>query len=235
MISNAFNIKNIFNELKSLKRTTKTMIVIMLFATVISFIFGGTYGSIDILTLITSIAMVISLGLVDEGKITNYAFGFLSCLGWLIIAIHNRLFGDVASQTFYICMQFVGIVQWSKHLEDDDTVVSRSITKTKAIFFLLMTIVLYFIVLATSKHLNGTQVYIDSLLLPLGIVGQFLMTGGYASQWIAWLTIDALNVYIWFNQLINGYSSSTLTFFILQVIMLINAMYGTYVWYKNKK
>lgn len=234
-ILHTFNPKTIYKDIKSLKPITKIMLTLMLIATGVSFIFGSTYTPIDWLTLVTSIFMVASLGLVDEGKITNYAFGFLSCTGWLLIAIHNKLFGDVAAQTFYILMQFVGIAYWSKHLESEDTVKSRSISWQKGLLFFVMTVVIYLIVLFTSKHLNGTQVYIDSLLLPLGIVGQFLMTGGYASQWICWLTIDALNVYIWFNQLQTGFSSSTLTFFVLQVIMLINAMYGAYVWYKNKE
>ena len=235
ILKDVFNFNAISKDLISLKRTTKIMISIMLIATIVSFVFGNTYTPIDWLTLFTSIFMVISLGLVDEGKITNYVFGFLSCSGWLLIAIHNKLFGDVASQMFYILMQFVGIYFWNKNLESEDTVKSRSISLTKGMAFFIMTIIIYLIVLFTSKNLNGAQVYVDSMLLPLGIVGQFLMTGGYASQWICWLTIDALNVYIWFNQLTNSYSSSTLTFFILQVIMLINAIYGAIQWYRNKE
>lgn len=235
ILKDIFNFNTISKDLISLKRTTKIMISIMLIATIVSFVFGNTYNPIDWLTLFTSIFMVLSLGLVDEGKITNYVFGFLSCSGWLLIAIHNKLFGDVASQLFYIFAQFWGIFTWGKVINENDEVKSRSISWQKGLAFFIMTVIIYLIVLFTSKNLNGTQVYIDSLLLPLGIVGQILMTYQYKSQWICWLTIDTLNVYIWFNQLTNSYSSSTLTFFILQVIMLINAIYGAVQWYKNKE
>lgn len=44
-------------------------------------------------------------------------------------------------------------------------------------------IVLYFVVLITSKAVNGSQVYLDATLLPLGIAGQILMTYEMHSQW----------------------------------------------------
>lgn len=231
-----FNPVNIFNDLKTLKKGTKIALITMLLVTIISSIIGGmSFSFIDIATLITSIFMVLNLALVDEGKITNYSLGFISCVGWLMIAIHNKLFGDVYAQIFYIAMQFVGIVVWSKHTTDGDVVESRKLSKMNAIFVAMLAIALYIIVLFTSKSLNGSQVYIDSLLLPLGVVGQILMSNGYKEQWIVWIGIDLLNVYIWLNQLsANGLNASTLTFLILQVVMTANAIYGAYLWYKQK-
>lgn len=232
-----FNPVNILRDLKSLKRGTKFALIGMLLITIISSVMGGmSFTFIDIATLITSIFMVLNLALVDEGKITNYSLGFISCVGWLMIAIHNKLFGDVYAQIFYIAMQFVGIAVWSKHTNDGDVVESRKLTKVQMILTALLAITLYVIVLFTSKSLNGSQVYIDSLLLPLGIVGQILMSNGYKEQWIVWIGIDMLNVYIWVNQLLtNGLSASTLTFLILQIVMTANAIYGAYLWYKGNE
>ena len=53
-------------------------------------------------------------------------------------------------------------------------------------------------------HTGGVQVRLDGTLLPLGIVGQILMTYGYRSQWVAWIILDVIKVVIWFNQLSAG-------------------------------
>ena len=95
-------------------------------------------------------------------------------------------------------------------------------------------IIAYFIVLITSKSLHGTQVYLDATLLPLGIAGQILMTYGYRSQWVIWIVDDFVNCTIWAIQLAYG-GVGAITMFVLQVIMLLNAFYGRYYWFKGNK
>ncbi|MCJ7968759.1 MAG: nicotinamide riboside transporter PnuC [Lactococcus lactis] len=71
--------------------------------------------------------------------------------------------------------------------------------------------------------------------MPLAIVGQFLMTFGYRSQWIAWNIINIINIVIWYNQyLING-NSMALSMLILQIAMLFNSIYGWIIWFNKSK
>lgn len=97
----------------------------------------------------------------------------------------------------------------------------------------IISIALYFLNVFISTKLNGNQILLDASLLPLGIVGQFLMTYDFREQWIFWVAIDVINVVIWSLQLSAG-GSAALSMLVLQVIMLINAFYGTYRWYADK-
>ncbi|KRM90261.1 nicotinamide riboside transporter PnuC [Liquorilactobacillus cacaonum] len=232
-----FNLQRNVLELKTLRKTTKVMMSIMLVATVASFIFGNDFTFSGWIGLITGIAVVLNLILVDQGRLTNYSWGVLGCVVWLIIAINNRLIGDIASQSFYLVMQFVGLYVWHNQINKQSTkneLTSRSFTWLSGLFWLIVTFIIYFIVLFFSKRLNGTQIYLDATLLPLGIVGQVLMTYGYRSQWIAWITLDIVNVIIWFNQL-KIVSPASSSMFVLQIIMLINSLYGIYLWYFGQK
>ncbi|AEV94649.1 nicotinamide riboside transporter PnuC [Pediococcus claussenii] len=236
-VGQAFSFKRNVSEIKTLRKTTKVIMLIMLIATFATFILGHDFSFAGWIGLVTSTAVVLNLILVDQGRLTNYSWGALGCAVWLIIALNNRLIGDIASQTFYLVMQFVGISVWNNKIEqqtDKQELVSRSFSWLEGLFWLVVTITIYLIVLFFSKQLNGTQVYLDATLLPLGIVGMVLMTYGYRSQWVAWIALDGINVVIWFNQLQISSPAST-SMFILQIIMLINAMYGAYLWFFGQK
>lgn len=236
-LKEALSLKRNVNEVKTLKKTTKAMMIVMLLAEVVAFVFGKNYGFTSWIGLITGIATVMNLILVDQARITNYSWGILSCAVWLLVALNNRLIGDICSQTFYLVMQFFGISIWHRDMskqKNQEELEPKKIGWKKGLLITIGTIILYFIVLATSKTLHGTQVYLDATLLPLGIVGQILMTYGYKSQWLAWIIDDAVNVAIWSIQLVHG-GAGAITMFALQVIMLLNAFYGMYMWFKPRK
>lgn len=235
-LKEALSLKRNVNEVKTLKKATKAMMMVMLLAEVVAFVFGKDYGFTGWIGLITGIATVMNLILVDQARITNYSWGILSCAVWLLVALNNRLIGDICSQTFYLVMQFFGISIWHRDMskqKNQEELEPKKIGWKKGLLIAIGTIILYFIVLATSKTLHGTQVYLDATLLPLGIVGQILMTYGYSSQFFAWNIINTVNCIIWFNQL--GQSGSAVTMFVLQIVMFINGLYGTYCWYKGNK
>ncbi|WP_318767144.1 nicotinamide riboside transporter PnuC [Lactiplantibacillus carotarum] len=229
-----FNPQRNWRELRTLRRSTKIMMTLMLLATITGFLLGRDFSFNGWIGLITGIAVVLNLILVDQGRLTNYSWGILGCVVWLVIAISNRLIGDIASQTFYLIMQFVGIAVWHRKMseqKDQQELAPRTFSVLSGLCWLIATIIIYLTVLYFSKRLNGTQVYLDATLLPLGIVGMVLMVYGYRSQWYAWITLDVINVIIWFNQL-KVLSPASASMFALQLVMLANGLYGAYLWFR---
>lgn len=232
-----FNFRRNVTELRTLRFSTKIMMSLMLLANIVGFILGHDFSFNGWIGLLTGLAVVLNLILVDQGRLTNYSWGILGCAVWLIIALNNRLIGDIASQSFYLIMQFVGIAVWHRKInEQADTheLSSRRFSKFTGLCWLITTALIYLIVLYFSKRLNGTQVYLDATLLPLGIVGMVLMVYGYRSQWYAWIALDVINVIIWFNQL-TALSPASASMFALQLVMLANGLYGAYLWFYGQK
>ncbi|WP_235586470.1 nicotinamide riboside transporter PnuC [Lactococcus lactis] len=206
----------------------------MIIAQVATFLF---IKNSSLLTLILSISSIINLILVDRGRITNFFWGSITTMAWVIIAIRTHLIGDIVSQIFYLIMQFIGIYIWGKNLSETNKpeVQSKKLSVPQSTLYTIGTTLLYFIIVFISKKLGGVQVWLDSALLPLAIVGQFLMTFGYRSQWIAWNIINIINIVIWYNQyLING-NSMALSMLILQIAMLFNSIYGWIIWFNKSK
>ena len=230
-----FSLRENIRDLTALTKTSRIMMGLMLSATVVAFILVQNFGFIGWISLITGIATVMNLILVDQGRLTNYSWGVLGCAVWLIVALNNHLIGDIASQSFYFVMQFVGISVWHKNKGRDNTVQAKKLSAKNAVLYLIMTFVIYGIVLGISHSLHGAQIYLDATLLPLGIIGQVLMTYGYRSQWIAWIVLDVINVIIWTRALQADPSAGATSMLALQIMMLINSFYGQYMWLKKSQ
>jgi nicotinamide mononucleotide transporter PnuC len=226
-----FNPKRDFEEIATLKSSEKLLMVLMLLASILAYYFSGDRS---ILGLFTSIFTVLNLILIDRGRLTNYLWGILSCSVWLFVALENRLIGDIATQLFYFIMQFIGIYAWQKNLDADgqEEITPKKMTQKQSLVIAVITVILYFIMVYISKKANGNQVWLDSLILPMSIVAQILMTYGYRSQWLFWIVINIINVVIWAIQL-HGGGNSALSMLVLNIMMLINSLYGLYVWYKH--
>lgn len=236
-LKNTFNPLRMVKELIHWKAREWVLLIAMLSAQTLAFVIASDFSLMGWIGLATGVFTILSLILVDRGRITNYVWGFLGSLVWLIIAIQNHLIGDMFSQSFYVIMQFVGIYAWQRQLskqgQDATEVSPKKLSKTMAVLAAIGTLIVYAIVVTVSIHNDGSQVWLDGTLLPLGIVGQILMTYGYRSQWIAWITLDVVNVIIWFNQITTG-GTAAVSMFALQIVMLINAIYGAYVWFHEE-
>ena len=226
--------KVVCQELGSLSHQDYVLLAILLVSQVIAFIFSGTFDTMSILSLIVGVVTIMNLILVNRGRLTNFTFGIIATVFWLIVAVQTRLVGDVFSQSYYLIMQFIDIYAWQKDMLSTHKaeVTPKKITMTRAIIAILGFAVLYGLVLLTSHHLGGQQIVLDATLLPLAIISQLLMTYGYRSQWIGWLLIDAINVIIWFNTW-QSTGNSVFGMFILQIAMLVNAVYGAYIWFNK--
>ncbi|MBS9338631.1 nicotinamide mononucleotide transporter [Fructobacillus sp. M2-14] len=230
-----FSPKAIVKDLVTLNKATWTMLAIMVGAQLLTFILSSDRSGLAWLTLATGLAAVINLALVDQGKQSNFFWGLICTAAWMMVALHSRTFGDVFAQGFAFLMQFSGIYFWSKSRNNERGELEfKQMTKALAWAVLAVTIITYLVVLTISKHLNGLQVYLDSAVLPLNIIGQLLMTYGYRSQWFAWIAVDIVQVTVWtqnFFVLDGSYAVSMLT---LQIVMLINALYGAWYWYTRE-
>ena len=226
--------KVVFQELASLSHQDYLLLAILLVSQVVAFIFSGTFDTMSILSLIVGVVTIMNLILVNRGRLTNFTFGIIATVFWLIVAAQTRLVGDVFSQSYYLIMQFIGIYAWQKDMLSTHKaeVTPKKITMTRAMIAILGFAILYGLVLLTSHHLGGQQIVLDATLLPLAIISQLLMTYGYRSQWIGWLLIDAINVIIWFNTW-QSTGNSVFGMFILQIAMLVNAVYGAYIWFNK--
>lgn len=234
-VKKSFSIKQQIKDFGSLTHGQSILLAVMLLAQVLAFITGKDYSGAGWLGVVTGVATVINLILIDRGFITNYAWGFLSAGAWFAVSLHNWLLSDIATQGFFFIMQFVGIYMWGNQLRKSqtETVEARKLTTKQALFVIIGSIILYFVLVFVTTHFHGNQVFLDASLLPLNIIGQMLMSYGYRSQWIAWIAVDVIAIIIWYIQL-TTLSPAALSMLVLNITMLVNAIYGAYLWFRTE-
>lgn len=232
-----FSPRKILMELLTMGWLDYLILLVLLGTQVVVYFISGTFDLMSNLTLVLSLFTIVNLILVNRGRLTNYFWGTVGSAVWWLIALQSHLIGDIFSQSYYLIMQFVGIYFWKKNLDEfqgeKGEVAPRKISGAMALLALIAFAVIYALVLWTSHHLNGQQIFLDATLLPLAIVGQLLMTYGYRVQWLVWFLIDMINVIIWYNNW-QAHGDSALGMFVLQILMLLNVFYGTYLWFHKE-
>lgn len=191
----------------------------------------------DTLTgLIASLTGMVCVVLVAKGKISNYYFGIVNVILYAYIAYQSKYYGEVMLNALYFLpMQFIGLYYWKKHAKKgkkDDVKVKhlnsyeRIIWATISIFGILG----YGLFL---KYLGGTLPFIDSSSTVLSIVAMVLMVKRVTEQWLLWIAIDVVSIYMWFYILLQG--GNEISMLVMWTAYLVNAIYGYYNWNKMGK
>jgi nicotinamide mononucleotide transporter len=187
--------------------------------------------------LITSLTGMICVVLVAKGKISNYYFGIINVALYAYIAFQSKYYGEVMLNALYFLpMQFIGLYYWKKYKRKgkrkDGVSVKHLSLKEKLIWasFSILGVFFYGLFL---KYLGGTLPFIDSSSTILSIIAMILMVKRVTEQWILWITIDVVSIYMWFYILAQG--GNEISMLVMWTAYLVNAIYGYYNWRKLEK
>jgi len=187
--------------------------------------------------LTASLTGMICVILVAKGKISNYYFGFVNIVAYAYVAYQNKYYGDfMLNAYFYFPMQFVGLYFWIKHRNKqktkDDVSVNYLGLKEKISWF-MVSVAAIFVYGLYLQHITGRLPFVDSTTTILSIVATILMTRRVTEQWLLWIVVDVVSIYMWVYRIIQG--SSDISMIVMWTAFLVNAVYGYYNWRKLEK
>lgn len=179
---------------------------------------------------VAAISGIFCVVLCAKGKKSQYIWGLINVLGYVIIAMINKYYGEVMlNALYYLPSQFIGYYLWNKNSNNDngDVLGKKLNFKQSAIFLILIMIgvVLYKKVL---DFLGGAGTLLDSCSTVTSVVANLLMMLRYREQWLLWIIIDVITVVMW---LIAG----DFIMVTMWSVYLVNAFYGYYNWTKIAK
>ncbi|MFA7116415.1 MAG: nicotinamide riboside transporter PnuC [Bacteroidales bacterium] len=163
-------------------------------------------------------------------KKSMWIVGFILSAAYIIISARERLLANAGLQTYYLIMCVYGWYQWRKDedLENTSSKISiRKMPRTTLIYSILIFIVLsifsYFVL---SYWTTDSQPILDSVITSLSIVGTYWITKSYIEQWIVWMIVNPLYIWMYFAQGVKGLG-------ILYCFYVLSAVYGYYYWKKK--
>jgi nicotinamide mononucleotide transporter len=187
-----------------------------------------------LLGLVASLTGMICVVLVAKGKISNYYFGIVNVIAYAYISYQSRYYGEVMLNLFYFLpMQFVGLYFWRKNINkeksNDDVLINKLSGKEK-LLWLVVSILGVFNYGVFLLYLGGTLPFVDSASTILSIIAMILMVRRVVEQWILWIVIDLISIFMWFYILTQG--GNEISMLVMWSAFLVNAIYGYYNWKK---
>lgn len=188
---------------------------------------------IEILSTITSIVGIIGAALSSKGCFQYYYFSFVSTVTYIIIAFNSHFYGSALFQTFfYIPMIFLGMYNWSKNLKKNTSIINtKKLELNKFILLILIYLFISFLYSLVLNKINNNLPFIDAVITIFSIIATILAVKRYNEQWLFWIIINIITIYMWLIAYINHIENSFLIA-ATWVLYLINSIYGYFNWKK---
>lgn len=185
--------------------------------------------------LVTTLTGILTVVLVAKGRISNYFFGVINVVLYAYISYQSLFYGEVMLNLLYFLpMQFIGFYFWHNNQSTGlDSVAVAKMTVRKRVAWVGVSILSIGGYSLFLKWLNGNLPLFDSTSTVLSVIAQYLMVKRYAEQWVAWIVIDIVSIYMWGTIYLD--TGENLAMVVMWTAYLINAIYGYYNWRKMER
>lgn len=180
-----------------------------------------------IIDAVAAISGIICVVLCAKGKKSQYIWGLLNIVGYIIIAWINKYYGEVMlNGLYYLPSQFIGFYLWGKHTNKiTNDVEGKKLTAQKTISCLVVCFIAIYMYKLCLDFLGGRGTLLDSSSTVISIIANLLMLFRYREQWLLWIIIDIITVAMWVI-------ANDLIMITMWSVYLLNAFYGYFNWTK---
>ncbi len=201
-----------------------------------SVIIFSWYMNGDTLFMLT-MSLTGSVGLVlgAKGKILGLVFSLINALLYAIYCFDLQLYGEVMYNAFYsVPTSAVGIYLWNKHKNNAGNVEFKTLSLNMTLCMLGGTVIATFLYAEFLAMLGGRLAFMDSLTTVVSVIASLLFILRYADQWLMWVIVNVLSIWMWCMVYMSGETISTIVI-VMKCINLCNALYGYMNWKKLSK
>lgn len=185
------------------------------------------YILIDSLAAVCGVFCVV---LCAAGKKSQYYWGFVNIIAYIVIAMINKYYGEVMlNGLYYLPTQFIGLYVWGRHYKKkEDQVEGLRMDLKHIVIWSVCSVAGIFVYKLILDALGGNATLLDSMSTVFSLVANALMVLRYREQWVLWIVVDVVTVIMW---IIAGDFLMT----VMWTIYLINAVYGLIMWTKMSR
>ena len=179
-------------------------------------------------SIIESVAVLFSILyviLAAKENIWCWAAAIINVSLYVYIFYTVQLYPETGLQIFYFIMAIVGYYMWNK--QDKERIKEWSETK-HLLIILFGAIFTFFMGFYFSTYTDSQMPIIDSFTTVFSIIATYMVIKKVLRNWLYWIVIDAVSVYIYFNRDLHLTS-------LLFVAYTIIAVFGYFAWMKRMK
>lgn len=193
--------------------------------TALSIYWGDTI--IGIIAAVTGMAYTVLAG---KGKVSCFLFGIVNTPLYAYIAFKSGYYGDFALNAYYFAMMFPGLAAWLKNTSTDcEEGIKRTKLSNKNRLMLTVSCIAGIIPLwAALRFLGGARPFCDSATNVLSIAAMILTVRRAIEEWILWIIVNAIEVFMWYRAWSVG--NGSVSILLMWLLFLVNGIYLLSLW-----
>ena len=172
---------------------------------------------IEKLAVIFSVTYVV---LAAKGNIWCWFFAAASVSIYIYLCYEAKLFAETILQIFYLLMAFLGYFSWSN---SNRKFIVKQLSISHHILIILSGAVITFLIgFYLATYTEAKMPIIDSFTTCFSIIATFLVIRKVLENWLYWIIIDIVSVYIYFSRDLHLTSILFLTYTCVAIVGYIN-------------
>ncbi|HJE96561.1 MAG TPA: nicotinamide riboside transporter PnuC [Ligilactobacillus acidipiscis] len=169
-----------------------------------------------------------------EGRPINGLLGLISVVGFVLVNAMAHHWWSVLDQViFALAIDIPLIKEWRTWGQDFNAKV-RKLDGYSWVLTIAAVFIAWLALYKIALRLNDPRPSSDSLVLALGAMASILCLMHVSNTYTLWLAEDAVNIFMWFYALKDGYSPAALPMLVSTIMYTVTAIYGQWfsVWNK---
>jgi nicotinamide mononucleotide transporter len=166
--------------------------------------------------------------LITIKKTAAWFFAVISSGLYIYLCYISQLYLETGLQVFYLAMGFYGWYMWTEDEKDDIELISVWSLKQHFLNILISGLLMLVFGYLFDNYTSQANPYTDAFTTIFSLAATFMVTRKVMENWIYWIVIDAVSVYLFFSR---GLYMTSLLF----VIYTILAIFGYIHWLKLYK
>lgn len=168
--------------------------------------------------------------LAGKGKLACFAFGMVNTPIYAAIAFKAGYYGDLALNIYYFAMMIPGMLAWKRHQAQSSAAgITRTRLSPRSRMLLTCactagTAALWAILLL----LGGERPLCDAVTNVLSIAAMILTVRRAIEEWILWIAVDAVEMFMWWRSWCAGEGSVSVL--LMWLLFLANGIYLLSLW-----
>lgn len=173
--------------------------------------------------------------LAGKGKPSCFLFGLVNTPLYAWIAFNAGYYGDLSLNIYYFIMMFPGLAAWLRHRSSvAETGIVRTRLSNKGRLQLFAMCIIGIMALWGILHLiNGNRPFCDAVTNILSIAAMLLTVRRAIEEWILWIVVNAVEVFMWWKAWCAGEGS--ISVLLMWLLFLANGIYLLSLWMRMEK
>ena len=170
---------------------------------------------IEWLGVLTGLLYVI---LISFKNITAWLFALLSSSIYVYLCFKSNLFLETGLQLFYVAMAIFGWLKWKKDSLENETNIIKWDYRLHLLNILISGSLTFIIGYIFDNFTSQANPYTDAFSTIFSLVATFMVTKKVLENWIYWIFIDAVCIYLFASR---GLYLTSLLFILYTTIAVI--------------